>query len=112
MHALPGHTLGPLHHRLHIDELGPVPVQFQDAPTPLDGMILAMRGRVIQQLHRLANGIAKRHHCLVFFSMLSKTGAVSLIFFCGLALSTLRNRKPMRLKTSAIVLGEGNWSSP
>src|SRR4029434_8450365 len=48
---------------------------------------------------------------LVFFSMLSKMASVSLILFCGLALTTLRSRKPMRLRTSAIVLGEGNWSS-
>ena len=64
VHALPRHTFGPLQHRLHIDQLGPVPVQFQDAPAPLDGIILAVVGRVIQQLNRLANGIAERHHAL------------------------------------------------
>ena len=30
--------------------------------------------------------------CPVFFFMLSKMASVALIFFCGLALSTLRNR--------------------
>src|SRR5512145_345951 len=53
-----------------------------------------------------------RGHRLVFFSMLSKMASVSAIFFCGLAFTTLRSRKPRRLSTSAIVLGEGNWSVP
>src|SRR6516165_298919 len=64
VHALPCHRLGPLQHRLHIDQLGPVPVQFQDAPAPLDGIILAVVRGVIQQLNRLANGIAERHHTM------------------------------------------------
>ena len=57
-------------------------------------------------------GDAGRGRCyLVFFSILAKIASVSAIFFCGLALTTLRNRKPMRLSTSAIVLGEGNCSA-
>ena len=48
---------------------------------------------------------------LVFFSIFAKIASVSAIFFCGLALSTLRNRKPIRLSTSAMVLGEGNCSA-
>src|SRR5262249_28525221 len=55
---LPGHTLGPLHHRLYIHQLGPVPVRFQDAPAPLDRIILAMVRGLIQQLNRLANSVA------------------------------------------------------
>ena len=39
-------------------------MQFQKAPAPFDGIILAVVGRVIQQLNRLANGIAERHHAL------------------------------------------------
>src|SRR5512134_2678255 len=49
---------------------------------------------------------------MVFFLIFAKIASVSAIFFCGLALTTLRNRKPIRLSTSAIVLGEGNCSSP
>ena len=45
------------------------------------------------------------------FFILSKMASVSLIFFWGLAFTTLRNRKPIRFKTSAMVLGEGNCSS-
>ena len=64
VYALPCHRFGPLQHRLHIDQLGPVPGQFQNAPAPLDGIILAVLGRVIQQLNRLANGITERPHTL------------------------------------------------
>ena len=41
------------------------------------------------------------------FFILSQLASVSLRFLWGLALTTLRNRKPMRLRTSAIVRGEG-----
>ena len=55
---------------------------------------------------------AGRGRCyLVFFSILAKIASVSAILFCGLALTTLRNRKPIRLSTSAMVLGEGNCSA-
>jgi hypothetical protein len=46
----------------------------------------------------------------IFFLLLSKIASVSLIFFGGLALPTLRRRKPMRLSPSAIVEGAGSWS--
>jgi hypothetical protein len=51
---------------------------------------------------------------LVFFSLLAHMASVSAIFFCGVALTTWRRRKPRRLSTSAIVLGEGHgsFSSP
>src|SRR5713101_4100470 len=42
VNALPRHTFGPLHHRLHIDQLGPVPVQCQNAPASLNGIILTI----------------------------------------------------------------------
>jgi len=48
---------------------------------------------------------------LVFFSIFAKIASVSASFFCGLAFITLRRRKPRRLSTSAIVLGEGNCSA-
>jgi len=48
----------------------------------------------------------------VFFSICAKIASVAAIFFCGLALTTLRSRKPRRFSTSAIVLGEGTCSSP
>ena len=48
---------------------------------------------------------------LGFFSIFAKIASVSAIFFCGLALTTVRNRKPIRLSTSAMVLGEGNCSA-
>ena len=47
----------------------------------------------------------------LFFLMLAKIASVSLIFFWGLALTTLRRRKPMRFSTAAIVEGAGSWSS-
>jgi len=47
----------------------------------------------------------------VFFLILSKMASVSGIFFWGLAFTTLRSRKPIRLSTSAMVLGAGNWPS-
>ena len=47
----------------------------------------------------------------ILFLMLAKIASVSLIFFCGLALTTLRRRKPMRFSTAAIVEGAGSWSS-
>src|SRR5262245_25076750 len=52
------------------------------------------------------------HRLLVFFSILAKMASVSALFFGGLALITWRSRKPRRLSTTAMVLGEGNWSSP
>jgi len=66
VNVLPRHRFGPLHHRLHIDQLGLVPVQFQNALASLDGIILAVVGWVVQQLNRLANGIAEHHHTMQF----------------------------------------------
>src|ERR1043166_1583192 len=56
--------------------------------------------------------LLRGNRLLVFFSILSKMASVAAIFFCGLALITLRSRKPRRLSTTAMVLGEGNWASP
>ena len=62
VNPLPRHTLRPLQHCLYIHQFGPVPVQFQDAPTPLDRVVFTVVRGIIEQLNRLANGIAKRHH--------------------------------------------------
>src|SRR5207245_3977964 len=47
-----------------------------------------------------------------FFLLLSKMASVSLRFFWGFALTTLRSRKPRRLRTAAMGLGEGNGAAP
>lgn len=62
MEPFPGHTRGPLQPRLRLDQLRPLPVQFQDAPAPLARILCAVIGRGIQQLNRLANAIGKLHH--------------------------------------------------
>jgi hypothetical protein len=64
MEAFPCHTLRPCQHRLDINQFRPIPVHFQEAPTPFDRIILTVLGWVVQQLNRLANGIAKLHHAL------------------------------------------------
>src|SRR6266566_9165468 len=62
MQPLPGHPLGPLHHGLCIDELRPIPLQFQDTPTSLDRIIFAMVRRIIQELNRLVDVVGELHH--------------------------------------------------
>ena len=47
MQPLPGHPLGPLQHGLCIDQLRPIPLQLQDTPAPLDGIIFAVVRRII-----------------------------------------------------------------
>ena len=61
MKPLPGHPLGPLQHRLCIDPLRPIPLQCQDTPAPLDGILFAVVRRRIQPLHRLVNGVGELH---------------------------------------------------
>src|SRR5262245_51886865 len=58
----PGHALGPLQHRLSIDQFRSVPVLLQDAPAALNWIVLAMIGRIIPQLDGLANRIGKLDH--------------------------------------------------
>jgi hypothetical protein len=50
MDAFPRHTLSPFQHGLDIDQLRPIPVQFPNAPTPFNGIVFAVIGRVIQQV--------------------------------------------------------------
>ena len=64
MHPFPRHPLGPLQHRLRIDQLGAIPMQFHHPPTALNRIVLAMIGWVVQELDRLADGIDKLHHAL------------------------------------------------
>src|SRR4029453_5211805 len=59
-HARPRHTLGPCHPGLHVHPLGPVPVPCQDAPPPVDRILLPVSGRGGQQRKRLANARATR----------------------------------------------------
>src|SRR5215510_4226505 len=59
-----GCTPFPLQHRLHIDQLGAIPMQFHHPPTALNRIVLAVIGRVIQQLDRLADGVDKLHHAM------------------------------------------------
>lgn len=47
--AFPRHTLGPRQHRLDIEQLRPIPVQFQNPPAPFNRIVFAVIGRVVQQ---------------------------------------------------------------
>jgi hypothetical protein len=64
MDALPGHTFGPFQHRLRIDQLRPIPVHLQNAPAPLNRIIFAVVGRVLQYLNGLTNVVRKLHHAM------------------------------------------------
>ncbi len=64
MNPFPGHLLGPLQHRLCIDQLRPIPLQLQDTPTPLNRIILAVVRWIIQQLNRLIHVVGKLHHTM------------------------------------------------
>jgi len=64
MNPLPGHLLGPLKHRLCIDQLRPIPLQLQDTPTPLNRIILAVVRGIIQQLNRLLHVVGTLHHTM------------------------------------------------
>src|SRR5262249_35148666 len=64
MQPLPGHPLGPLQHGLGINQLRPIPLQLQDTPAPLDGIIFAVVRRIIQELNRLVNGVGELHHTM------------------------------------------------
>lgn len=64
MDTLPRHTLSPLQHRLDIKQLRPIPVQFQDPPATLDGIIFAVVGWIIKQLDGLADIVGKLDHTM------------------------------------------------
>jgi hypothetical protein len=62
MPPLPGPPLGPRHHRLCLEPRRPMPLQCQETPAPLDGMIWAGGRRRIPPRHRLGHGVGSRHH--------------------------------------------------
>lgn len=62
MQPLPGHTLRPSHHRLHVGEQGTIPMLFETAPTALNRIVLAVVRRIVQQLHWNADVLHPLHH--------------------------------------------------
>jgi hypothetical protein len=64
VNPFPCHTLCPSQHRLLILQLRTIPMLFQNAPTPFNGIVFAVIGRVVEQLNGLANPVRKRHHPL------------------------------------------------
>ena len=64
MQPLPGHPLGPLQPGLGIDQLRPLPLQLQETPAPLDGILLAVLRRRRQELHRLGHVVSALHHAM------------------------------------------------
>src|SRR6516165_6008396 len=62
MDALPRHTLGPCQPGLAIVSLRPLPGQFHKTPTPFNGMVCAVRGRVLQPVDGVAHLVGTRHH--------------------------------------------------
>ena len=62
--SFPRHALGPLQHRVHIAQLSPIPLQFQNPPTALNRIILAVIGGIIEQLDGFADAIDQVHHPL------------------------------------------------
>ena len=53
MEPLPGHTTGPSEHGLSVKQLGAIPMQFQNPPATLDGIVLAVIGREVEEVNRL-----------------------------------------------------------
>ena len=64
MQPFPRHSLGPLQPRLSIDALGTMPRPCPHPPTALNRIVLAVIGRVIQQLDWLAAGVDTRDQAL------------------------------------------------
>lgn len=60
----PRHTLGPREHGARVVQVGPVPMQFQNAPTALNRIILAVIRRVIEELDGFTDRIDPVHHAL------------------------------------------------
>ena len=101
MDTLPRHTSWPIPASSRIDELRPIPVQLQDAPATLNGIVLAVVRRVIQQLNGLANVVANctiRYRNCVRLPLLS--GPLSILI-CSRAIapcSVFIQRRPPGLK--------------
>jgi hypothetical protein len=64
MNALPCHTSCPSQQSLYIAQLCAIPVLFKDAPTALNRIVLAMVGRIVKQLNRLANLVCEFNHAV------------------------------------------------
>lgn len=64
MNAFPSHTFCPSEHRLHRGQLSSIPVLFEDAPTAFNGIVLAMVGRIVEQLNGYANLVCKFDHAV------------------------------------------------
>lgn len=62
METLPCHRLGPCEHGFGTRQPGPVPMAFQHSPAPLDGIVLAVIGWIVDQLDGYADGIDEFHH--------------------------------------------------
>lgn len=62
--SFPSQAFGPLQQGLHVAQLGSLPMQFQNPPAAFNRVRLAVIGRVIEQLKRLADGIDQLHHPL------------------------------------------------
>jgi len=64
MQPLPSHRFGPRQHGVDIDQLGTVPMLFQNAPAALDRVVFAVVGRIVQELDRLADVVGEFDHSL------------------------------------------------
>jgi len=60
--TFPGHAASPGQHGVGIVEQCAIPMLLENAPAAFDGIVLAVIGRVVEQLNRLAAGIAKLDH--------------------------------------------------
>lgn len=48
MNSLPGHARSPSQHRFDIGELGSIPMLLENPPTPLNRVVLAVVGWIVQ----------------------------------------------------------------
>lgn len=64
MNTLPGHAAGPTKHGVHVDQEGAVPVLLQNAPTTFDRVVLAVVGRIVEELDGLPDMVGEFHHAL------------------------------------------------
>ncbi len=64
MVPFPGHGAGIVDHRVHRIEQGPIPVLFQNPPTPLNRVILAMIRRILRQAYGEVIALGKLHQAV------------------------------------------------
>ena len=53
MKPLPGHAASPGEHGFNIHQLGAIPMLLEDPPATLDGVVLAVRGRDVEEVNGL-----------------------------------------------------------